>query len=62
MKAIVRLILVSILMIMAVPACSATYSHFLRCERDDDATNEDLKAVASAWLKAARFGSPSVTC
>ena len=59
MKAIVRLILVSILMIMA---CSATYSHFLRCERDDDATNEDIKAVASAWLKAARFGSPSVTC
>ncbi|MDX2350193.1 MAG: hypothetical protein QNK32_07360 [Porticoccus sp.] len=29
---------------------------------DDNATNEDIKAVASAWLKAAKFGSPSVTC
>ena len=54
MNRIVRLMLASMLMMGAVPAFSDTYSQFLRCEQDDDATPEALQAVASKWLKAAK--------
>ena len=54
MHRIVRLMLASMLMMGAVPAFSDTYTQFLRCEQDDDATSEALQAVASKWLKAAQ--------
>ncbi len=54
MKTIVQLLLVSMLIIAAVPAYSAEVSQIFRCEQDEDATRMDLEAAASEWLKAAR--------
>lgn len=54
MKTVIRLLIVSIFMLAATPAWSASFSQFLKCEQDDDASAEDLQAVASKWLKAAK--------
>jgi hypothetical protein len=54
MNAIMRLILVSVLMVVAGPAYSDSFSQYLICEQDDDASSQDLEALASKWLKAAR--------
>ena len=54
MNTIKQLIMVSILVIIAAPAYSDSFSTFLKCEQDDDASAKDLEAVASAWLKAAK--------
>ena len=54
MKTIVGLMLVSMLVIVATPAFSAEATHMLKCELDDDATEEQVQAGAQEWLKAAK--------
>jgi len=54
MKTIIRLVIVSLMMVIAAPAYSESFSTFLKCEQDDDASSQDLQAVASKWLKAAK--------
>ena len=46
--------LIPMLMLLTAPAYSAPVSMFLKCGQDDEATNKDLEAVASKWLKAAK--------
>lgn len=53
MKTVIRLALVTLMMAIAAPAYSDSFSMFLKCEQDDDATPQALEAVASKWLKAA---------
>ena len=53
MKTVIRLALVTLMMAIAAPAYSDSFSMFLKCEQDDDATPQALQAVASKWLKAA---------
>ena len=54
MKTIIRLVIVSLMMVIAAPAYSESFSTFLKCEQDDEASSQDLQAVASKWLKAAK--------
>ncbi len=54
MKTIIRLMVISILMFVAGPAWSNTAIHIFHCEQEDEASDEALKEIASAWLKAAR--------
>ena len=54
MKTIIRLVVVSLMMVIAAPAYSESFSTFLKCEQDDEASSQDLQAVASKWLKAAK--------
>jgi hypothetical protein len=54
MKNLSRLILVSLMMILAAPAYSAQVAQVYTCEQDDDATEQDLRESASEWLKAAK--------
>ena len=54
MKTIVGLMLVFMLMIVAAPAYSAEVVQIYDCEQDENATDEDIKALAAEWLKAAK--------
>jgi hypothetical protein len=54
MRTIVLLMAVSMLMIVAAPAYSAEAVHVFYCEEGDNATEEQLEAAASKWLKAAK--------
>ena len=54
MKEVIRLMLIPMLMILTTPAFSAPVSMFLKCGQDDAASRQDLEAVASKWLKAAK--------
>jgi hypothetical protein len=54
MKIIVRLMLVSVLMLVAAPAFSAEATQMWKCELDDDASEEDVMAQAREWLQAAK--------
>lgn len=55
MKIIISAVLVSMLMIVAVPAYSGgVATQIWRCELDDDASEKDVKAHAAKWLKAAK--------
>jgi len=57
MKTLARLTLVSLLLMIAAPAHSASSLQALQifvCDFNDDATAEDVLAMASAWLKAAK--------
>ena len=54
MNTIVRLILVFMLMIVAAPAYSTEVVQIYDCSMDEDATDEEIKAVATEWLKAAK--------
>ena len=54
MKTTLRLIAFSLMMLIAIPAFSASFSTIFKCEQDDDATQAALEAVASKWLKDAR--------
>ena len=54
MKTIVLLMLVSMLMIAAAPAYSAEVVQIYDCEMLEGATDEDIKAVAAEWFKAAK--------
>ena len=54
MKKIMGLMLVAVLLIAAAPAYSARASQVFSCEMDDDATEDQVKAGAAKWLKAAK--------
>jgi hypothetical protein len=54
MKTIVRLVLISMLMIVAVSAYSAECVQIWKCELDDDATEAEVIAMAGKWLNAAK--------
>ena len=57
MKTFARSILVSLLLIIAAPAYSASGPQAIQifvCEFNEEATGEQMFAMASAWLKAAR--------
>jgi hypothetical protein len=54
MNTIVRLMLVFMLMFVAAPAYAAEATHMWKCEMDDDASEEEVTAMAGEWLKAAR--------
>ena len=54
MKTIVGLMLVFMLMFVAAPAYAAEATQMWKCEMDDDISEEEVKANAAEWLKAAR--------
>ena len=54
MKTIVRLMLVFMLMVVAAPAYSTEVVQIFNCQQDEDATDEEIKAVAAEWFKAAK--------
>ena len=53
-KTVMQLVLISILMIFAAPAYSGVATQMWKCEMEDDATEQDVKADAAKWLKAAK--------
>lgn len=53
MKTLIRLIAISMLMVFAAPAYSETIQIF-NCTFEGDATEDDVSAMASKWLKAAK--------
>lgn len=57
MKTMIRLILISMLMVVASPAYSSPGMQAVQifiCEFNDDATSDQVLTMASTWLKAAR--------
>ena len=58
MNTIARWMLVSVAMsvmvAVATPAFAAQATQIFACEQDDDTSEDDLRAQAKAWLKAAR--------
>jgi hypothetical protein len=54
MKTIVGLIVVSMLMVVAVPTYAAEATQWWKCEMDDDASEAEVVAMAGDWLKAAK--------
>mgnify|MGYP000007621752 CR=1 FL=1 len=55
MKTMIRLIIISLLMMVAAPAWSADAAmQYFKCEQHEEATDEQLEELASAWLKAAK--------
>jgi hypothetical protein len=54
MNTFVRLMIVFMLMIVATPAFSADVIQIYDCEMFESATDDDIKAVAVEWLKAAK--------
>lgn len=53
-KSVLRLAFISILMIAAAPAYSGTAMQMWQCEMEDGATEQEAKASAAKWLKAAK--------
>ena len=54
MKRFIQMIIISMLMIATAPAWSDTFSYAYKCEQQEGASDKDLMAAASAWLKAAK--------
>lgn len=54
MSTVIRLVIISVLMMFATSAWSATAVAVYSCEQDDDASEADVNEAASAWLKAAK--------
>ena len=54
MKKIIRLMLVPMLVILAAPAYSGSATQTFQCVQSDDATDQQVEAIASEWLKAAK--------
>lgn len=54
MKALIGFAIVSILMLVAAPAWSASAVGVYWCQQSDDASEDDVDAAAAAWLKAAK--------
>ena len=54
MKTIVMLMAVSMLMIVTAPAYSGEAMQIWRCEMGDNASEEEVTAMAQEWLKAAK--------
>jgi len=54
MKTMVRLMLVLVVLFVAAPGFAGEAVQMWRCEMDDDATEAQVEALASEWLKAAK--------
>ena len=54
MNTIVRLVLVFMMIIVAAPSYAAEATQMWKCEMDDDASEEDVIALAQEWLKSAK--------
>ena len=55
MKILVKLVLISMLIIIAAPAYSGGVAmQMWKCELDYDASEQDVKDMAAKWLKAAK--------
>ena len=54
MNTIVRLVLASMLMIVAAPGYSAVATQMWRCELGEGISEEDVEAKAGKWLETAR--------
>ena len=54
MKKVMRFMFVPMLMILAAPAWSDSFSYAYKCEQQEAASDEDVMAAASEWLKAAK--------
>ena len=54
MKTMIRLVLVSMLLLIAAPAYSGSALHVFSCQQDEESSEAQIEAVASAWLKAAK--------
>lgn len=53
MQKVLGLILISMLMMVAMPAWSAKAVAVYTCQQDDSASEADVNAAAAEWLKAA---------
>lgn len=49
-----RMIIVSTLMFSAAPAYSGSATQIFFCQQNDEATDKNVEALASEWLKAAK--------
>ena len=47
-------VMMSAMIAVATPAFSGQATQIFACEQDDDTSEDDLRAMAQAWLKAAR--------
>ena len=47
-------VVMSVMMAVAAPAFASQATQIFACEQDDDTGEDDLRAQAKAWLKAAR--------
>ena len=54
LNTVLRLMIISTLMIVAGPAYSGSATQIFHCQQDDEATDEQVGALASEWLKAAK--------
>jgi len=54
MNKVTRLILISMLMMVAAPAWSGSAVAVYQCEQGDDASEADVLAAVADWLKAAK--------
>ena len=54
MRILLRLVLVSMLVIVAAPAYSGEAVQMWKCELDDDATEAQVKAMSAKWLDAVK--------
>jgi len=53
MKKFMLLMLASMLMVVAGPAWSDEAVHILKCEQDEETTDEQVEIISAEWLKAA---------
>ena len=54
MKALVQFMLVFMMLVLATTVFSAEATQMWKCEMDDDASEEDVIALAQEWLKSAK--------
>ena len=54
MKSIIRMIVLSLFMFFAAPVWSGSAVHLFHCVAEDEATDEELEAIASEWFTAAK--------
>ena len=54
MRMITRLIFVSILFLIAVPASADLATYIILCDQDEDVTDDQVEAIAAEWFKAAK--------
>jgi len=54
MKKVITFVMLSILMMISLPAWSAQAVAVYHCAQKDDASEDDVDAAAAAWLKGAK--------
>jgi hypothetical protein len=54
MKTTIRWMLVFVMLMLAAPALAVDAVQMFKCEMEDDATEDEVRAIAKEWLAAAR--------